>query len=357
MMQIETRVTQVRELAYVRRQRRLARAGETVVVAGQEVSPIQVVARSRTPEGVFVLNASEVLDVPPEEVEKHLLVSNGTSLQEGTPLLRRPSRLGRTKLFRSPTDGVLRQVRHGFLVLQQGAVIEELRAMMEGRVASVIPSRGVILETSGTLIQALWDSGSEGFGVLKMAANKPNYELDADRIAAGAVNAILVTGRVSQPQVLFRLEESGARGLIVGGMPAELCEAAREVSYPVAVTDGIGGLSMAEPIFELLRQSEGRQASILMADQEAHGQRTEIVIPPAASGSRSRVQRPQGTLEVGSLVRVLRAGGSAKLGEVTRLYPEARKLSANTALPGASVRLKSGKQIYVPASNLDLIVQ
>jgi hypothetical protein len=357
MMQIETRVTQVRELAYVRRQRRLARAGETFVVAGQEVSPIQVVARSRTPAGVFVLNAAEVLAVPSEEVEQYLLVSTGASLQEGTPLLRRPSRFGRTKLFRSPTEGVLRQVRHGYLVLQLGGVVEELRAMMEGRVAAVIPSRGVILETSGTLIQALWDSGSEGFGVLRMAANTPDYELDADRIAAGAGNAILVTGRVSQPQVLFRLEEIGARGLIVGGMPAELCKTASEVSYPVAITDSVGGFSMAEPIFELLQRSEGRQASILIADQEAHGQRTEIVIPLAASSSRGRGQRPQGNLEVGSLVRVLRARRPALLGEVTRLYPEAKKLSGSIALYGARVRLKSGRHIHVPASNLDLIVQ
>lgn len=356
-MQFYSHVTQVRELAYIRRQRFLSRPGETVAMAGQEVSPIQVLARARMPAGVFVLNASKVLDVLPEEVEQYLLVSEGTSVQKGTPLLRRPSRFGRTKLFRSPADGVLRQVRHGYLLLQQGGVVEELRAMMEGRVAAVIPSRGVILETNGTLIQALWDSGNEGFGTLKMAANAPDYELEEERIGAGAANAILVTGRVTEPQALVRLEELGARGLIVGGMPAELCRTARDVSYPVAITDGVGGLSMAEPIFELLQSSEGRQASILAGNQGANGPRTEIIISLPASDVRDRMQRSQANLEVGSLVRVLRAGRSALVGEVTQLYPGSKRLSGTASFPGASVRLKGGRHIYVPYPNLDLIVR
>jgi hypothetical protein len=352
-MQFHSPVTQVRALTYARSQRLLSRPGKTVVIAGQDVSPIQVVARAQIPTGVFVLHASKVLDVLPEELEQYLLVAKGANVQRGTPLLRRPSRLGRTKLFRSPVDGVIRQIWHGYLVLQQGGAVEEIRAMVEGRVAAVIPSRGVILETNGTLIQALWDSGKEGFGALKMAANAPDYELEADRIAAGAGNAILVTGNVTQPQVLLRLEEIGARGLITGAMPAELSP---EVSYPIAITDGVGGSSMAEPIFELLQQSEGRQASILAGRQGIGGQRTEIIIPLPASNAVGRVQRTHGTPEVGSLVRVLRSGRSPVVGKVTRLYPEAKRLSGNVMMPGADVMSEGGKQFYVPYPNLDLIV-
>jgi hypothetical protein len=355
-MQLYSPITQVNTLTHVRRRRLLSKPGEVVVLVGQEVSPIQVVARARMPAAVYVLRASEVLGVGPEEVEQHLLVSRGANVQRGTPLMQRPSRFGRTKLFRSPADGVLQQIRHGYLVLQQGGTVKEIRAMMEGRVAAVIPSRGVILETNGTLIQAIWDSGNEGFGVLKMAANAPEYVLEADRIGAGARNAILVTGNVIQPEVLFRLEEIGTRGLIAGGMPAELCGMAHEVSYPIVITDGVGVLSMAEPIFELLRQSEGRQASILARGQGARGQRSEIIIPLPAGDVADRNHRSQETLEIGSLVRILRAGELATVGEVTHLYPDAKRLSGNVRVPGANVKLASGKQIYVPYPNLDLIV-
>ncbi|MDX1402765.1 MAG: hypothetical protein R3245_12650 [Kiloniellales bacterium] len=350
-------VTQVRALTFIRRQRLLTIPGETVAIAGQDVSPIQVVARAGMPAGVFVLHASKVLGVAPEELEQHLLVSIGANVQQGTPLMRRPSRFGRTKLFRSPAGGVLREVRHGYLVLQQGGTLKEVRAMMEGRVAAVIPSRGVILETNGTLVQALWDSGKEGFGTLKMAANAPDYVLEADRIGAGASNAIVVTGVVEQPEVLLRLEEVGARGLIAGGLSAGLCKRSREVSFPVAVTDGVGGSSMAGPIFELLEQSEGRQASILAGSQRAGGQRSEIIIPLQVSDTAGREWSKGDSPEVGSLVRILRIGGPVSLGHVASLHDESSAVSGNKLAPGATVRLEDGKEIYVPYTNLDLIVQ
>ena len=124
------------------------------------------------------------------------------------------------------------------------------------------------------------------------------------------------------------------------------------LTFPVFVTDGIGDMSMAEPIFQHLSQSAGRDVSLLAADHGPRSQPAQIFIPlPASRQGEVGVK----AVSVGATVRVLRPGGDLSLGTVIRIQLLPRKNDLGTPMPGLEVELAGGERKFVPYTNIDLL--
>lgn len=323
---------------------------------GQEVSPAQIVAQTPEIAAPYILDASKLLGVPRSEIARYLLVEEGAIVRRGTPLVRKSTFLGRIKQYSSPMDGVLHQIRNGRLIVQPSTEMLELRALIQSRVVTVMANRGVTLETSGTLIQALWDSGKDGAGRIAVLAGTPDQELKPDTITAQLSEHMVIAGTVSQAAALEQLEEVSAQALIVGSMTPELFKLAPTLSISVAVTDGVGRQPMAESIFQLLQRSEGRDAALFAATAGPGGQNTEIVIPLPSARPASRPMDAEEQLMEGSHVRINGLGENPKLGRVVHLHPQPMKMANGSFMQGADVQLGDGRQVFVPTANLDLIV-
>jgi hypothetical protein len=355
MVQFYSDTTVVQSLTRIRRDRLLPYPGEVAVRVGQEVTPVQVVARATEETGFYILRADTLLEVPAPEVAKYLLVEEGAALQRGMPILRKKGFLGRARQIKSPVDGVLYRVSNGCLILQQAPNLLELRAGMQATVVSHIGSRGVTLETNGTLIQGLWDSGKDGHGKIKVVASSPIAPLQANHLGSDARGAIVVAGHASDADILVAAEENGVRGLIVGSMPAELCLIAGTFTFPVVITDGIGNQPMAEPILALLQQSEERSASLFSCAGQAAGCRTEIIIPLPVGYTDSLVD-PRTAIAVGQTVRIRRAPYDGRTGKVKAAYSQAKTTAIGLRTVGADVEFADGEVVFIPYSNLDLIL-
>ena len=348
-MALTPSVTTIRPLTRIRQERLLPQAGEIVVRRGQQVTPVQVVARASQQRGYTIIAAADLLGVAPEDVADYLLVEEGAAVQRQKPLLRKPGLLRQRRLT-SPVNGVLHQVRSGRLILQQTPDLLEVRAMMHGVVAGFIANRGVMIETRGTLIQGSWSSGREGFGALRMVAEAADEPLRGAHIDVDARGAILVAGRIARGDVLEEAEENSVRGVVAGSAPATLMEAMRHVRFPVVLTEGFGRESMAGPIFDLLGQSEGRDASLF----DGRSGRPEIVIPLPAPQEEELPVRPE-PLTVGGRVRVLRAPHAGEVGEVVAVHNRSQNTTIGLRAAGADVALPDGKVVFIPFANLDLI--
>jgi hypothetical protein len=301
------------------------------------------------------MRASDVLDVPPEALDKYLLAKEGARLERGAPLLKKPSVLGRSKVYRCPADGTLVRVRDGCLVLQRLDQIEEVRAMVSGRVVSVIPERGVIIEATGSLVQAAWDSGKSTSGRLQQVVASADEAVTLEHVGPEAVGAVYIAGLLEQPDVLDSLEERGARGLVTGSMPAALCARASELGFPVFLSEGVGRRPMAEPIFELLQRSEGREVSLLASSSMHRPQRAEIIIPLPTTGQVQAIESDDLSLQTGSLVRVNGLKGGTAIGRVARTHSQPRRTAIGGLAAGADIVLSDGQALFVPYPNLDLI--
>jgi len=351
-MAFYTSALRFENLTTIRRARKLPFPGEVLIPIGKEVGAEDLVARGSDFTNYQILKASETLRVDASSLEKYLLVEQGNRIKKGTPLMRRPGLFGRSKVFRSPVDGLVLLIEDGYLVIQRESDPVEIRALMPGRVVSVISDRGVIIESIGALIQAAWDSGKDGSGRLLTAADYPDEGIKQELVGNRARGAILVAGRISDLDELQRYEDQGVRGLITGSLTWQLRELVRDVSYPVFVTDGFGSLPMAEPIFHYLSKSEGREVSLLAADSGPRTQPAEIFVPLP---STTKVEGGLKTITEGSTVRVVQPGNNMAIGSVVKLYKLTRKNQLGTVIPGADVQLTGGETKFFPYTNLELL--
>ncbi len=352
-MTLYTRITRLDESATVRRTRRLPYPGEVLASVGQQVGPVQVVARAPDYMDYQILRASDALQVKAEDLGQYLMVEVGTHIEKGTPIMHRPGLFGRSKIFRSPMDGYLDLVQDGCLVIRRMGEFIELRSQMSGRIVSIIPERGVVIEATGASILAVLDSGKDGNGRLLLASESAADSVQVDMVGNQARGAVLVAGRASSLEVLRHFEEQGVRGVIIGSLTEAMSRAVRELAYPVIVTDGIGDMPMAKPIFHFLSQSEGREVTLFAADHGPRSQPVEILLPlPAARLGEAKVNG----VGVGSQVRVLRPGSDLPVGTVIQIQSQPRKNSLGTPLPGADVELNGGERLFVPYTNLELLV-
>lgn len=350
-MQLIPNLTIVKALMKIRRERVLTQPGEVVARPGQQVTPVQVVARALQQKSVTVIPAAELLGVPAGQLGKYLLVEEGAAIQKGTPLVRKTGLLGNRRRINAPVDGVLYQVSNGRLILQQTPDLVEIRAMMHGFVIGLVSNRGVMIETFGSLIQAIWGSGREGYGKIKVATETADTPLRVEHIKADARGTILVGGHLNRTDVLDKAGDSSVRGFIVGSVPESMLSVLEEFLLPIIVTDGFSNVPMSEPIFRLLQQSEGREASLFgkMGDS-----RPEIIVPLPVNEETDKTP-PVRTLAVGQTVRILRAPYTGRVGQVVNIHTQSYLTNIGLRVAGADVSLPDGQVVFVPYMNLDLL--
>jgi hypothetical protein len=350
---ISSSVTTVQPHTQIRRERLLPHAGEIVVNMGQQVSAVQIVARASRQRGFTIVPAAEILGVAAADVPNYLLVEEGAAIQKKKPLLEKRSLFG-SKSYSSPVNGILYQVDRGRLILQHTPDLIELRAVMQGFVSGFLGNRGVIIETHGALIQAAWSSGPDGVGTIQPVVTSNRDPLLQEHIGVDARGAILVAGYLDQRNVLEAAEESSVRGIIVGSIPSAWISSLSSLRFPVIVTEGFQGQHMASPIFELLQQNEGREASLLASSGIAHSQ-PEIIIPLSGAERPQAADNQNQPLQVGQRVRLLRAPYAGMVGKVTAIHSRARTTEVGYRVPGADVVLAEGQKVFVPYPNLDMI--
>lgn len=348
------RSTIVEPLIKIRQERLLPMRGEVVARVGQEVSPGQVVARSSGELDFVVIPVSEKLRIVPDDIEKYLQVQIGEPVEQGTVLVEQRRLIGGKTLV-SPVEGSLYDVKNGRLIIQRATDRVELRALLQGRVVNQIPGRGVVLEAHGSLIQGVWGSGKEGVGPLKVVARGPDSILQMGQLDAEVTNKVVIAGRINQPDVLEKAAQLEVRGIILGSMSSALCQMAGSLPFPVILTDGIGQQRMALPVFQLLQQAEGREASIFGRFPDALGNRPEIVIPGTAVSTTDPPSNRK-LLAVGQTVRILRTPYSSQVGQVVNLYTYAQLTPIGIRARGADVKLPDGNVVFVPYANLDAII-
>lgn len=348
------RSTIVQTQTKIRRERVLPKGGEIVVRVGQEVSPIQVVARTTMASDFAILSASEKLGIEPAELGDCLRVEKGAQVEAGAVVASRKRLFGERQVV-SPVDGVFFDVVNGRIAIQPTSDWLELRALVAGRVVSYVANRGVMLETSGSLIQAAWGSGQEGVGRLKVIGNAPNVVLTSAHLSVDVTGQVLAIGCFNELELFHRAEDLGVRGLIVGSTTAEICRASQLSPLPLIVTDSIGRGGMAEPIFQLLQQADGRSVSLFGAYKAEAGQRPEIILPQAASLGLDATTVKK-TIELGQVVRILSATHAGQVGTVKHIYSRLQLLPSGLKVPGVDVALADGQVLFVPSANLEVIV-
>ncbi|MCL4265162.1 MAG: hypothetical protein KJ069_18240 [Anaerolineae bacterium] len=337
----------------IRRERVLPQSGEMIAKIGHEVTPGLIVARTPLQTVFAIVDASQMLGVPPEKVNELVIVEKSSVVDEGTVLAQKKGVRGRQVL--SPAAGELYDVINGRIFIQQTTDWVETRALVSGRVVSHVADRGVVIETYGAFIQGIWGSRQENFGKLKLMSRNNNGFLAKDQLTSDVGKLILAVGRLEHLEVLHLAQEMEVAGIIAGSMSAELCEAAYKLNYPIILTEGIGKQSMSPGIFSLLQKVEGRETSLFANYDTSRGQRPEIIIPEPATPASEAVQANK-PLQIGQKVRLLRPPFVGQTGEIIEIFTLSQLLATGAKAQGVNIRLADGHVVFVPFANVDVII-
>ena len=359
----------------IQKERRLPLQGEVLVEAGATVQAEDVVAKADLPGNVQLLNVANLLSVPAEEVTEYMLKPVGEAITKDEIIATTKGLFGLFKSqARSPIDGTIEAVSDvtGQVILREPPIPVEVKAYTDGTVTEIVPNEGVTVETYGTYIQGIFGVGGETVGNLTVAVSSSSDELAAEHILPEHRDNILVGGSLITIDAIQKAIQQGVKGIIAGGIDdADLREllgyelgvaitGSEEVGITLVITEGFGGIVMAEQTFALLKAREGMKTSINGATQIRAGVvRPEILIPlaPETSETSSEAEdgAAEGILEIGSSVRIIREPYFGKLGHVTELPVELQNLETEAQVRVLRVELEDGQQTTLPRANVEAI--
>jgi len=348
--------TRVMPLTLIRRDRMLPEPGEILVGPGQRVEASDVIARTEAGGQFRTFEIARLLRVPPSKAMRYLRKRQGETVKAGDIIARRSGLAVRP--VRSPVAGVIVDIdeRDGRVAIEVASRVFELHAYMKGVVGNVLGSLGVVVETPGALIQAAWGIGGEAYSVLRVVGESPLDPLRNTSIDINAHGSIVAGGGWITASSLEQAQQLQLKGMIAGSVEGDLIEMAYKMPFPIVLTEGVGHIAMAAPIFDLLKAQDGREVSINAETRTRWGVvRPEIVIP-LPSDTRPPMPPAVGSpLTVGARVRVVRGPHLGSVGTVVSIPARAQRIETGTRIHGAEVRFGSAQTAFVPFANLELL--
>jgi hypothetical protein len=348
--------TRVMPLTLLRRERMLPVPGTVLAQPGQRVEPSDVVAQVELGGQFRTFEIARLLRVPPARARRYLRKQVGDVIKAGDVIAGRSGLGGRP--VRSPVAGMLVEIdeRNGRVAIEMTSKLIELRAYLKGVIGNVLGGHGVVVESPGALIQAAWGIGGESYGVLRVVAESANEPLRASAIDIKMHGSVVAGGGWITASALEQAQQLQLRGMIAGSIEGELIDAALNMPFPIILTEGVGRVPMAAPIFELIQSQEGREVSISAETRTRWGVlRPEILIPLPADTRPPMPPAVGSPLTVGARVRVVRGPQVGWVGTVAAIPPRAQRIEIGTRVHGAEVRFGPGSTAFVPFANLELL--
>lgn len=355
----------------VQRVRRLPIKGEVLVKAGDPVKFDTVVARAMLPGPLQTIKLAEKLGVEAKEVTAFCELKVGDTVSKG-------QLVGKTKgflFFKGPEvlsdyDGTVESISEisGSVLIREASIPVEITSYIEGRVASVMEGEGAIVETRGSMVQGIFGVGGERNGPIRVAVSGPSEVLDVNHIQDGDAGKILVGGSGITYEALQKASQAGVIGLVVGAVKdVDLTKflgydigvaitGQEQIGLTLVATEGFGTLQMADRTFNLLKQLEGRSASINGATQIRAGViRPEVIAPDNSLTGEAHAAASGGALDIGTPIRVIREPYFGLLGKVTGLPPTLVTVESGAEVRVLNAKLDDGRDVTVPRANVEII--
>lgn len=338
-------------LATIQRERMLPRGaiGTVEIRQGERADLKQVVARGTVPTRHVILEASSFFKLKrPEDLDALMLVERGDAVEINQPIAGRNATRGR-RLF-SPVYGIIAYIGDGRIVLQETPEVADLEAGMIGTITEVIPGRGVIIESTGGLIQGVWGNNQRVIGPLRPEPEDGLESIRSDELNTLYRGAVVLTRKAISLTGLRVVEEQGLAGVIAPSMDITLREPALDLNAAILLTEGFGAVRMSAHLFNMAKEFDSKQVTI---DATGENGRPEAIINFARSGLVAHQPDPNLALKSGMVVRLTRAPYMGQTARIVNLPDSLRLLDNGLRVQCAEVELFTGEVALVPLANLE----
>jgi hypothetical protein len=369
----------VTERVLLRRRRTLPIPGRVLVRAGDKVTSRDVIAQTDLPGPITPVNVANLLSVPPGELPAAMLVKTGDTVAAGQVLARSKGIFGwLQKECPSPAAGQIESISGvtGQVMLRGQSQPVQLAAFLSGTIVEIVPDEGAVIEAEGSFVQGIFGIGGEAYGPIRLACERPEQNLTADLIVPGHRGAVVVGGGRVTADALSRAVAVGVSAIVTGGIDDQdlrdflgydlgvATTGSETAGLTLIITEGFGEIAMAARTFDLLASRVGSETAVNGATQIRAGVlRPEIVIPwesAATIGSERKSANSGDSLDAhvlreGIPVRIIRDPYFGIIGTVVALPAEPRVLESGSKARVLEVGLPSGKQVFIPRANVELM--
>lgn len=346
-------VNHVVGLTTIIRERLLPISGNVVARIQQKVTAGEVVAETRWAREHALLDVARMLGVSPTAADRLIKCQIDDKLAASAEIA-----VGRgifPRSVRAPREGRVVAVGGGQVLMEVGEAKMELRAGLPGTVIQVVPNRGVIIQTSGGLVQGVWGNGRIDAGLLINLMEAPDTVLVPGRVDVSLRGSIILGGIIKNVETLQVLAELPARGLIASSITPGLISKAREMRFPILVTDGIGTLPMNSAAYRLLSTNAKREVALNAEAYDRYtGARPEVVIPLPIS-SDPPIPNEVETFAPGLQVRIRRPPAMGMIGSIVSIKPGLTMLPSGLRAQAAEVKLENNETVIVPLVNMEVV--
>ena len=302
-MTIEPVASRLFTQTVIEHERTLSGSGEVLVSVGQWVQSDDVIARGLERGGLRVVDAAQALGVACHRLGRYLRVAVGQEVR-AKEVLAADGFMG-WRTVRTPVAGRVAEIASGRIFIQELERQSDLRALLPGQVVRILPGRGAVIRATVSRVVGIWGTGGDCFQPLVLLSPGPADPLHWTGIDDTCRGKIVAGGQCLDGRVLQRAAELEVQGLVVGGLAEHLRARAEELGLVVVVTDALGAVPMAGPVFELLAQHDGSPALLTTTQGDGPPGLPVLDIPLQAVRGPVNVA-PERPLAVGDRVRVTR---------------------------------------------------
>lgn len=346
--------------------------GDVLVKTGDRVGARDIVAQTFMPGDITPVNMANVLGCSPADVPGCMIRKDGDKIAPGEVIARTKGMFGLMRSdVRSTWTGTIESVSKvtGQMMVRGEPLPVRVLAYLTGVVTEVLPNQGVVVEADVSMVQGIFGIGGETFGSVVMATDSPHEDLTPERISPEMSGKVVVGGRRITDKAIRRGVEVGVAALIAGGIDDQdlkdflgydlgvAITGSEQVGLTLIITEGFGEIAMAQRSFNLLKASEGQDASVNGTTQIRAGvMRPEIVVPVGATLIDSKgITLDPGYLEIGTPVRIIRDPYFGLIGTVSGLPSEPTVLASGSKARVLEVKLDGGRAVVIPRANVELI--
>jgi len=340
-------------LTSIVRERLLPISGEVLVRLNQKVSPIDVVAETTWAREHVLIDVARNLKVSSALADRLIKCKIGDRLTADAEVAAGRGLFPRS--VRTPRPGRVVAVGGGQVLMEAGETRMQLKAGIPGTVVEIVPNRGVVIQTAGSLIQGIWGNGRIESGSLVNLAEKPDGILTSGRLDVSLRGSVILGGTVQDVDVLKTAAELPVRGLILSSIYPSLLKKAREMRYPIIVTDGFGTMPMNSAAYKLLSTNAKREVVVNAEIFDRYsGAKSEVIIPLPIT-SDPPTPRDVVTFAPGLQVRMRRQPAMGMIGTITTIKPGLTTLPSGLRAPAAEVKFDNDQTIIAPLVNLEVV--
>jgi hypothetical protein len=346
-------ITHILPLTTIIRKRLLPVDGHVIAKLGQKTNPTDVMAEALVGRKHMIVDVAKSLHVSPRNSAKFIKVKKGQKVGKGDVIAETTGLFARETL--SPAEGRVVAMGGGKLVLETGGSSLELVAGISGTVTEIVGERGVVIRSTGAIVQGLWGNGRLESGVMISAFDRPDEVFDPNRLDVSVRGSIILGGYADDPAVIKSAAELPVRGLILASMSPALLPMATQATFPIILLDGFGRRPMNSAAYKLLTTNIKRDVSLNAEIYDRlSGMRPEVFIPLPVSQEPPELREVE-TFAPGQIVRIISLTAPSRIGTLVQIPANPAILASGLKAKAAEVRLESGEEIIVPLTNLEVL--